>query len=202
MELRGKGRRIIFEHIRQLEAAGLLAREARYRANGGRTSSHYTLAWQRPLTPVQNSACPPGAVDRTPPDAESRAAPGAGNRATRTRTKKELDPLPPTGDEISNLGSTDAEQGVTTPRTPRSSRSGRRRDGENPRALEAKASKDHQMRQWALNMHGALDHDEFVEHVESEVAAQKITEDQGRIAVEESERLTSSERWNATGDCI
>ena len=95
MELRGKGRRVIFEHIRQLEAAGLLVREARYRANGGRTSSHYTLAWDRPLTPVQKSALAPGAEDRTAPDAENRAAPRATKRATRTRTTNELDPLPP-----------------------------------------------------------------------------------------------------------
>ncbi len=192
MKLRGKGRRIIFEHIRQLEAAGLLVREARYRANGGRTSSHYTLAWNRPLTLVQNSALAPSAVDRTPLDAETRAAPRAAKRATRTRTNNELDPLPPVVAPIAESMPAETPQGATAPRTPHSAKNGRRKDGTNPRALDARASKDAQMRQWARTMNGALNHDEFVELVESEVRSQKITDEQGRVAIKESERLSNA----------
>ena len=191
MELRGKGRRVIFEHIRQLEAAGLLVREARYRANGGRTSSHYTLAWVRPLTPVQKSALAPSAEERTAPDAENRAAPRATKRATRTRTTNELDPLPPQDAPTTEPAPTDSEQGATAPRTPRPSRSGRRKDGTNPRAVEARSSKEAQMRQWARNMHGVLDHEEFVQFVEADVRAEKITEEQGRVAIDESQQLAA-----------
>lgn len=198
MEMRGKGRRIIFEHIAQLEAAGVLRREARYRPNGGRTSSHYTLAWDRPLSPVQKSAPAPSARERTTPRAADCTGPGAENRAPRTTTTKELDPLPPQSDEHTTAA-TDAPQGAPAPRTPRSKKQGSRNDGTNPRAVQAQASKSDQMRRWALNMHGALDHDEFVEIVEAEVRAEKITHQQGATAIEESLRLFNQvDRTSAT----
>jgi len=56
------------------------------------------------------------------------------------------------------------------------------------------------MRRWARNMHGALDHDEFVEHVQSEVASAKISEDQGRIAIDESARLSELMESTPTGN--
>jgi hypothetical protein len=189
MKLRGKGRRIIFEHIRQLEAAGLLVREARYRPNGGRTSSHYTLAWDRPLTPVQNCAPHPRAEDCPSPRAEERARPDAAMRAPRTTTTHELDPLPPSDSPTNATGETVNEQGATAPRTPRSRRSSRREDGTNPRAVDAQAAKEHQMRQWARNMSGALDHDEFAELVNAEVLSHKITRELAQFAIDESLRL-------------
>lgn len=190
MEIRGKGRRIIFEHIRQLEAAGLLTRDARYRPSGGRTSSHYTLAWDHSLSPVQKTAPGPRAVDRTDPNAENRAAPSAENRAPRTRTTNEPDPLPPQTSVSTETSNKNDQQGAAAPRTPRIRKQGRRQDGTNPRAVKAEVSKDQQMRQWARTMHDALNHDEFVEHVESEIRSAKITAEQGRVAIKESEQLS------------
>ena len=196
-DLRGKGRRVIFEHIRHLEAAGLLVREARYRANGGRTSSHYTLAWDRPLTPVQKSAPPPSAGDRTTPDAENRVAPRATNRATRTRTRTELDPLPPNDAPTNDVTEQASPQGATAPHTPRSPRKGRRQNGTNPRAVDARGAKELQMRQWARNMCGALSHEEFVELVKGEVATDQISSDLAEIAIAESCRLSTVQQADA-----
>lgn len=190
-ELRGKGRRVIFEHIRQLEEAGVLRREARYRPNGGRTSSHYTLAWDRPLAPVQKTARGASAENRTPPDAENRAGPSAENRAPRTRTRKELDPLPPPVVSDSDAVHAKTPQGADAPRTPRPSK-GRRSDGTNPRAVEDRAAKENQMRRWALTMSSVIDHDEFVEVVNGEVRSETITRRDGDIAIDESERLAAA----------
>lgn len=46
------------------------------------------------------------------------------------------------------------------------------------------------MNRWARTMRQVLDHDEFVELVESEVRSEKITSEAGEIALAESQRLS------------
>lgn len=195
MEMRGRGRRVIFQHLAQLEAAGLLRRESRYRANGGRTSNHYTLAWDRPFKPpVQKPALGASADSCTPDGATDRAAPGAPDRATRTRTTKELDPLPPSNTVSPEVDT--ATQGAPAPRTPRSKESrsrGRRRDGTNPRAVKVQEARFDQMKRWAQNMMGPLEYDEFAEIVESERGRAVITDDQAQVALDEARRLAGSD---------
>ena len=53
------------------------------------------------------------------------------------------------------------------------------------------------MRQWARNMSGALDHEEFVELVKGEVAADQISSDLAEIAIAESCRLSTVQQTAA-----
>jgi len=163
---RGKGRRQIFDHLDQLEAAGLLQRKAQYRPDGRRKHSHYTLAWQQPLQPLQHtnhdkvaaSASStleadsglgaenrtvvtdehPRAENHTGVTAENRSRDRAENRAPRTTPKKELDPLTPEIDDTAP----DRPWGATAPQTPRqesgNARRGSRAEGTNPRAVHSR----------------------------------------------------------------
>jgi len=193
-ELRHKGRSVIWQHIAQLEAAGLLQREARYRPNGGQTSSHYTLAWDHPLPPVRKTGPRPRAENRTGPRPEDRAESRPENRAPRTRTTPELDPLPPDPHNTGTVPKQDIPQGAAAPRTPRSKRTGARTTGTNPRATAKASARDDQMRRWAHTMHSAaLSHEEFLDLVESERTAELITEEQAAIAIEASHALNMAE---------
>jgi hypothetical protein len=193
MELRNKGRSVIWHHIAQLEAAGLLRREARYRPNGGQTSSHYTLAWDQPLPPVRKTGPLPHPETRTLPRPKNRAESRPENRAPRTRTTPELDPLPPDAEIDHAAAEIDIPQGADAPRTPRSKRNGTRNTGTNPRATTKAAAQDTQMRRWAQNMYSAsLSHEEFLEMVESERAAQLISDEQAAIAIEASAALNAA----------
>lgn len=194
MELRNKGRSVIWQHIAQLEAAGLLQREARYRPNGGQTSSHYTLAWDQPLAPVRKTGPLPRAENHTGSRPEDRAESRPENRAPRTRTTPELDPLPPDPHSADPVPTRAGTQGADAPRTPRSNRNGTRTTGTNPRAAAQASARDDQMRRWAHTMHSAaLSHEEFLELVESERTAGLITHEQAAIAIEASLALNMAD---------
>ena len=88
---RSIGRRAIFRHLDQLEDAGALRRQARYReTDGGRTSTLYVLAWAHPLTPKAPPLSPED--PDSPPAEQSHDTPPCQKRHRGTPVSKKTPP--------------------------------------------------------------------------------------------------------------
>ena len=142
---RGKSRRQIFEHLDNLERAGAIRRHARYRPNGGRTSTLYVIAWAGPLPPEPPKDAPETVgADTCTHDmgAETRTRPRDETNTPRTRPTNELQPLTPSVDNSSSSRS-ESLRGGGPPRTP-ARRSPRKKNpralGTNPRAVAKRAA--------------------------------------------------------------
>ncbi len=147
-----KSRRSIFNYLNELEAAGALQRQQRYRNDGGRTSTTYVLAWAHPFhgSPVSSMA----------PPHEAGCTGGCKAGCTpRTRSSSELDPkeqnpLTPIGGH-SPAAPQAGRGGETPPRTPApfsasaQHRTTPRASGTNPRAL-AKSAEEIEAREKQL----------------------------------------------------
>lgn len=138
----GKGRSSIFRHLDELESAGALYRRPQYRADGGRTSTLYVLAWDSPLDAEKSQVTPPSHGR----DGVPRPIRGTSSRLTdgtpRTRPKKE--PKPPTPTQHSGEPPTDRPQGGDPPATPPSVPDAPTRPsraaGTNPRAVAQRSA--------------------------------------------------------------
>lgn len=193
-ERRGKSRRQIFEHLEQLEGAGLLRRAARFRRDGGRTSTSYTLAWDGPLDKVRPLCDFPqgGSEDfSTGVHAMDLTGARAVGRTPRTTSNSEQDPQPPP--TLTRAGET-TTRGARAPRAPAGSaapRRGRRDDGTNPRAVQQDELRRDGLHRWAQTIMGVAEMtvEDFEEIAMSEVAGGRLTAEDAEIAVSEAKRI-------------
>ena len=184
---RNKSQRQLFEHLDILEREGLLLREPRYRDDGGRSSTLYTLAWDHPLN------CAPAAENRrgvpaenlTPARAQNRTGLRAENLTPRSTPRKEPDPLTP-DDNHHGAPRTTSTQGADTPRTPRRNQPNPRpRDrGTNPRAIVRAEQRVDVITTWARRMMGVdgMTLDDFDELVDNERLQGRLTDELADLA--------------------
>ena len=155
-----KSKRSIFNYLNELEDAGALQRQQRYRDDGGRTSTLYTLAWAHPLhgSPVSSMAPPPATDDMGAHEAGCTPPHEAGctpiTRSSVELDPKEQNPLTPIGGH-SPAAPQAGRGGETPPRTPApfsasaQHRTTPRASGTNPRAL-AKSAEEIEAREKQL----------------------------------------------------
>ena len=108
-ERRNLTRRAIFRHLDELESAGALRRNARYRdTDGGRTSTLYVLAWAHPM---RHPALQDDAGHAAPLTANSDRPTAARSRRSRPGT-----PVPKLSPPHDKIGTGPGDK-IVTPRT-------------------------------------------------------------------------------------